>query len=95
MQHRSVAVLPFSNLSEAATLDYVCDGIAEELRYTLSRVHGIRVVAHASSASLRRRTEDIQAIGTLLNADLVMRGTVRPSGPAVRITTELIASGDS
>jgi hypothetical protein len=47
IRHRSVAVLPFTNLSDSAALDYVCDGIAEELRYVLSRDHGIRVVAHA------------------------------------------------
>ena len=94
LQHRSVAVLPFTNLSDTAALDYVCDGIAEELRYVLSRVHGIRVVAQASSGSLRKRTEDIQAIGTLLNADLIVRGTVRWSGAAIRITAELIAAED-
>jgi serine/threonine-protein kinase len=91
---RSVAVLPFTNLSDTTALDYLCDGVAEEIRYVLSRVHGIRVVAHASSSSLRKRTEDIQAIGTLLNADFLVRGTVRSSGPVLRITAELIAAED-
>jgi serine/threonine-protein kinase len=94
VHRRSVAVLPFTNLSDTAALDYVCDGIAEELRYLLSRVHGVRVVAHASSVSLRKRTEDVQAIGTMLNADLVVRGTVRSSGAALRITAEVIAADD-
>ena len=93
-QQRSVAVLPFSNLSDTAALDYLCDGIAEELRYVLSRTHGIRVVAHASSGSVKRSTENIQTIGTLLNADLIVRGTVRSSGSALRITAELIAAED-
>lgn len=93
-QQRSVAVLPFTNLSETTGLDYLCDGVAEEIRYVLSRVHGIRVVAHASSSSLKRRTEDVQAIGTLLKADFLVRGTVRSSGSMHRITAELIAAED-
>jgi TolB-like protein len=93
-QARSVAVLPFRDLSDTAALDYVCEGIAEELRYVLSRTHGIRVVAHESSNSQGRRTEDIQTLGTMLNTDLIVRGTVRSLGSALRITAELIDAGD-
>jgi TolB-like protein/tetratricopeptide (TPR) repeat protein len=94
VKKRSVAVLPFRNLSESDEIDYVCHGIAEELRYLLTRVHGVGVVAHASSSEVRNRTEDAQTIGAMLNADLLVRGTVRHSGPYVRVTAELIAVAD-
>jgi serine/threonine-protein kinase len=94
IRQRSIAVLPFVNLSDTSALEYLCDGIAEELRYLLIRVHGIRVIAHASAQVLRGTTEDVRAIGRLLNADLLIRGTVRSSGPTVRITAELIEVED-
>jgi serine/threonine-protein kinase len=94
IKQRSVAVLPFRNLSDSDDVDYMCDGIAEEIRYLLSRVHTLCVVAHASSLQLRHSTEDTQAIGAMLNADLLVRGTVRAAGADLRVTAELIAVED-
>jgi TolB-like protein len=91
---RSIAVLPFSNLSDTAALDYLCDGLAEEIRYLLSRLHGLRIVARTSAYSLRNSNYDLQKIGTMLNADLLVRGTVRSSGSTLRITAELVATED-
>ena len=91
---RSVAVLPFRNLSDSDDLDYIGEGVAEELRYLLSRVHAVRVVAHTSSLMVRHATEDTQVIGAMLHADLLIRGTIRTSGSELRITAELVAVED-
>ncbi|HYO84720.1 MAG TPA: tetratricopeptide repeat protein [Bryobacteraceae bacterium] len=91
---RSIAVLAFTNLSDTTALDYLCDGLPEEIRYLLGRIHGLRVVAGASSAAFRASTEDVPTIGRKLNADLLIRGAVRESGSVLRITAELVATED-
>lgn len=93
-RQRSIAVLPFHNLSDATALDYLCDGLADEIRYLLSRIHGLRIVARTSSLSVRESNDDVQKIGKTLNADLLIKGTVRSSGAMLRITAQLIATED-
>ena len=94
VRQRAVAVLPFADLSGTPGLEYLCDGVAEEIRYLLGRVHRIKVVAHSSSQLLRHTNGDVREIGALLHADLLIRGTVRSSASTLRITAQLIAVED-
>ena len=93
-RERSIAVLAFTNLSDTTALNYLCDGLAEEIRYLLGRMHGLRIVAGASSSAFRGSTEDVRTIGMKLNADLLIRGAVRESNSLLRITAELVATED-
>jgi serine/threonine-protein kinase len=93
-RQRSIAVLPFQNLSDTTALEYLCDGMADEIRYLLSRIHGLRIVARTSSLSLLNSNHDLQKIGKMLNADLLIRGTVRSSGSMLRVSAQLVAAED-
>ncbi len=86
----SVAVLPFENLSGDASQAYFSDGLSEELRSTLARNLNLRVMAQASSAKFRDRTEDAVTIASTLGVAYLLDGTVRRSGDVARITADLI-----
>lgn len=85
----SVAVLPFTDLSEKKDHDWFCDGIAEEILNALSPLPGLRVAARASAFSLRGKADDLRAIGDKLAVNSVLTGSVRRSGDRVRITAQL------
>ena len=93
-KERSIAVLPFRNLSNATALEYLCDGLADEIRYLLSRIHGFRIVARTSSLSVANSNDEVEKIGKMLNADLLIRGTVRSAGAKLRITVQVVAAED-
>jgi TolB-like protein len=87
---KSIAVLPFDNMSDDPGQDYFSDGISEELLNVLSKLPGLRVVARTSSFQFKGENLDIIKIGQQLNAAFVLEGSVRKAGPQVRITTQLI-----
>ncbi|MGI8956951.1 MAG: protein kinase domain-containing protein [Chthoniobacterales bacterium] len=87
---KSIAVLPFLDLSEAKDQEYFCDGMSEELIGALAKVEGLRVVARASSFSFKGNNTDVSEIGKTLNVDNVLEGSLRREGNRVRITAELI-----
>jgi TolB-like protein/Tfp pilus assembly protein PilF len=84
----SVAVLPFANLSGDAAQAYFSDGIAEELRATLSRIPRLRVVARTSSEAVRNL--DAKAAAAKLHVRNILTGSVRRSPEAIRISAQLI-----
>ena len=86
----SVGVLPFKNISGDASQDYFSDGLSEELRSTLARNLKLQVMAQASCAKFRDRTEDAVTIASLLGVAYLLDGTVRKSGDVARITADLI-----
>lgn len=90
----SIAVLPFSDMSADRSLDYFCDGIAEEIISALSRVSELRVVARSSAFQFKGRSEDVRKIGASLNVGTVLEGSVRSSGQRLRVVTQLINSAD-
>jgi serine/threonine-protein kinase len=92
---RTIAVLPFLELSEHKGLDYFCDGIAEEIIGALSTVPGVLVVASSSAFQIAKRTRDVREIGSLLNVGTVLEGSVRASGDRLRITARLVATADA
>lgn len=91
---KSVAVLPFTNLSDSPENDYLSDGISEEIINSLSRVEGLRVVSRTSAFTYKGKSEDVRTIGRKLNVASVLEGGVRLSGNSLRVTTQLIDVAD-
>ncbi len=91
---RSLAVLPFADLSPERDQEYLGDGIAETLIGTLSRLEGLRVAARTSAFSFKGRNEDVRTIGKQLGVSAVLEGTVQRSGNRIRITAQLIDAED-
>lgn len=87
---RSVAVLPFVDLSAETDREYFADGISEELISSLAQVDGLRVAARTSSFKFKDAAEDVREIGDLLNVSTVLEGSVRMSDDRVRITVQLV-----
>jgi eukaryotic-like serine/threonine-protein kinase len=87
---KSIAVLPFLDLSETKDQEYFCDGMSEEIIGALAKVEGLRVVSRTSSFSLKGKTTDVSEIGKKLNVENVLEGSSRREGNRVRVTAELI-----
>src|SRR6266700_655597 len=85
---KSIAVLPFSDLSEAKDQDYLGDGISEEILHTLAQVGGLRVAGRTSSFSLKGK--NTKEVGEKLNVGNVLEGSLQRQGNRVRVTAELI-----
>ena len=91
---RSIAVLPFNDLSPAKDHDYFSDGIAEELLGALAKVDGLRVAARRSSFWFKDKQAELGEIASKLNVGHVLEGSVRRDGSRVRVTAELIDASD-
>src|ERR1700683_1144823 len=91
---KSIAVLPFEDLSEKKDQGYFSDGLSEELIDLLGKVPGLRVPARTSSFYFRARQATPAEIGKALNVSHVLEGSVRKSGKALRISTELVNVSD-
>ena len=87
---KSIAVLPFSDLSAEQDHAYFSDGIAEEILTALSKIDGLRVAARRSSFWFKGREAGLSEIADKLSVEHVLEGTVRRDGSRVRITAELI-----
>ena len=87
---KSIAVLPFVDLSQAKDQEYFCDGISEEILDTLAKTEGLRVVARTSSFSFKGKNADISEIAQRLNVQNVLEGSVRREGNRIRITAQLV-----
>ena len=87
---RSIAVLPFKNLSGDPSNDYFGDALSEELLSVLSQIPGLRVAARASSSQFKGQQADIGEIGSKLGVENILDGSVRKSGDRVRITAQLV-----
>ena len=87
---KSIAVLPFLDLSEAKDQEYFCDGMSEEILHALARVDGLRVLGRTSSFSFKGTNASVSEIGKKLNVEDVLEGSVRRDGNRIRVTTQLI-----
>ena len=94
VRQKTVAVLPFQDLSEKKDQEYFADGIAEEILNLMSRAPGLRVIARTSSFRFRGKSDDLRNIGTQLGAGFVVEGSVRQSGRRVRVSARLIDTTD-
>ena len=93
-REKSIAVLPFSDLSEKHDQEYFADGLAEEVLDRLTQVAGLRVPARTSSFYFKGRSERPAAIASELGVAHLLEGTVRRAGDRVRVNVELVR-GDS
>src|SRR5438270_3844962 len=87
---KSIAILPFLDLSQAKDQEYFCEGISEEILHTLTKVEGLRVVGRTSSFSFEGTAIAASEVGKKLNVANVLGGSLRREGNRVRITAELI-----
>jgi serine/threonine-protein kinase len=92
-REKSVAVLPFENLSGPDD-EYFADGITDELLNALSQLDGLRVAARTSCFAFKGRREDLRAVGEKLDVVTVLEGSVRRSGSRLRITVQLVNAAD-
>ena len=88
-ERRSIAVLPFTNLSTGGEQDYFSEGLAEELIGALSRIEGLRVAARTSSFAVGGRALDVRTIGDTLGVATVLEGSVRRDRGRLRVSARL------
>lgn len=91
---KSIAVLPFINMSADPENEYFSDGITEEIINALTKVQGLKVTARTSSFSFKNKNADVRTIGLQLGVANVLEGSVRKAGKKVRITAQLIQAKD-
>jgi TolB-like protein len=94
IQVKSIAVLPFMDMSPHKDQEYFCDGITEELINRLSNIQQLRVPARTSAFVFKGKTEDIKEIGSKLKVQTVLEGSVRKAGDQLHITAQLINVAD-
>ena len=90
ISNKSIAVLPFADMSQKKDQEYFGDGMAEEILDLLAKIPGLTVIGRTSSFQFKGKNEDFRKIGTELNAAYVLEGSVRNSGDQVRVTAQLI-----
>jgi TolB-like protein len=94
VRNRSIAVLPFVNMSSDPEQEYFSDGLSEEILNLLAKISGLKVIGRTSSFAFKGKNEDLRGIGQALNVSTVLEGSVRKSGERVRITAQLIDVSD-
>jgi serine/threonine protein kinase len=87
---KSIAVVPFLDLSETKDQEYFCDGVSEEILHALAKVDGLLVVGRTSSFSFKGKSVNAREVGEKLNVANVLEGSLRREGKRVRVTAELI-----
>ena len=91
---RSIAVMPFVNMSGNASNDYFSDGLAETTLDMLAQVPDLKVIARTSSFAFKGKPTDIREVGRKLGAAHLLEGSVQQAGDTVRITVQLIRAKD-
>ncbi len=93
---KSIAVLPFVNMSADKADEWVSDGMTEELLNVLAKVPGLRVPGRSSSFAFKGKTEEgiFRKVGEQLHVATVLEGSVRKAGDKLRITAQLINVAD-
>jgi len=87
---KSIAVLPFVNMSDDASNEYFSDGISEEILNALAKVQGLQVAGRTSSFAFKGQNQDLRRIGEALGVNHILEGSVRKAGDTVRITAQLV-----
>jgi len=91
---KSIAVLPFADLSEKHDQEYFADGMAEEIINLLTKIPELKVIGRRSSFQFKGKAEDLRQIGNTLGAAYLVEGSVRRSGTHIRVTVQLIDARD-
>jgi serine/threonine protein kinase/Flp pilus assembly protein TadD len=92
---KSIAVLPFTNMSSDPEGDFFADGIAEEIINALSKIAGLRVSSRTSSFTFKGKNDDVREIARRLQVKTVLEGSVRKAGKRLRLTAQLINASDN
>ncbi|HEU5165578.1 MAG TPA: adenylate/guanylate cyclase domain-containing protein [Chitinophagaceae bacterium] len=91
---KSIAVLPFTDMSPAKDQEYFSDGLSEELIGALAKIPDLKVAGRTSSFSYKGMNKDLKAIGDELKVSSILEGSLRKSGNQLRITVQLINTDD-
>ena len=91
---KSVAVLPFVDMSPEQDQEYFTDGLTENLLNALAQLRDLKVAGRTSSFAFKNRNEDLRSIGEQLGVAHLLEGSVQKSGQRIRITAQLISVGD-
>jgi TolB-like protein/Flp pilus assembly protein TadD len=91
---KSIAVLPFLDLSPAKDQQYFCDGMSEQILDSLSKIEGLQVVARTSSFSIRDTNLDVKEIARKLGVGNLVEGSLRRDGNQIRVTVQLVKASD-
>jgi len=91
---KSIAVLPFTNMSADQEQEYFCDGMTEEIINALTHINDLKVIARTSSFMFKGRQEDMREIGRKLDVEHLLEGSVRKAGNRLRIIAQLIKASD-
>ncbi|MBE9549032.1 MAG: tetratricopeptide repeat protein [Proteobacteria bacterium] len=90
VEDKSIAVLPFANLSADEEQEHFCDGLTEELLNVLAGLPGLRVASRTSSFAFKNKSVGLATVGEKLQVAHILEGSVRKSGSSIRITAQLI-----
>jgi TolB-like protein/Tfp pilus assembly protein PilF len=91
---KSIAVLPFADMSAAKDQEYFSDGLSEELLNLLSEIPELKVIGRTSSFSFKGKNEDLRIIGEKLGVAHILEGSVQKEGNKIRVTAQLIKAID-
>jgi eukaryotic-like serine/threonine-protein kinase len=91
---RSIAVLPFADMSPARDHDWFCEGIAEEILNALTTLPDLRVAARTSAFRFKDPARDVRTIGETLGVTTLLEGSVRTAGSRLRVTAQLVNARD-
>ena len=91
---RSIAVLPFLNMTGDMEQEYFCEGMAEELINALAKIEGLRVAARTSAFRFKAKGDSVERIGRELRVEKILEGSVRRAGNRLRITVQLVNAAD-
>jgi TolB-like protein/Flp pilus assembly protein TadD/tRNA A-37 threonylcarbamoyl transferase component Bud32 len=91
---KSIAVLPFVNMSADPDNEYFTDGIAEEIINALTKIAALRVAARTSAFAFKGKNLDIRKVGEQLSVGTVLEGSVRKAGNRLRVTAQLVNVAD-
>jgi adenylate cyclase len=88
--NKTIAVLPFVNMSTSAENEYFSDGITEDIINALAKIRNLKIVSRTSSFFFKNKNIPVKQIGKELNASAILEGSVRLSRDTIRITAQLI-----
>ena len=91
---KSIAVLPFADMSAGKDQEYFSDGLSEELINLLAKIPKLKVIGRTSSFSFKGKNEDLRSIAQKLGVSNILEGSVRKDGNKIRVTAQLIRAGD-
>ena len=91
---KSIAVLPFADMSQAHDQEFFADGMAEQILDMLAKIPSLKVIARTSSFQFKGKSEDARVVGEKLGVTTLLEGSVRKAGERLRITAQLIRTAD-